>query len=211
VSYRYPDARIIVFCKTPLLGKVKSRLMPELTAEQAMAVHIQLTERLLSWLSKSQLCQVDVWAFPDQDAPFFKQCEAEFDISLSVQCEGDLGQKMSHAIAHTLSTAKHVILIGTDCPSLSAEHIESSLKALEAGQDIVIAPAEDGGYTMIGCSQSYPVLFEDIAWSTDTVFTVTKQKIDGLGLRCYVSPLQWDVDTFIDWQRFCALPENSRK
>ena len=72
--YNYPDTAILVFCKAPIAGQVKTRLMPELTAEQAKNVHKELTQGLLSLLFNAHLCPIQLWCSPDMKHPFFADC-----------------------------------------------------------------------------------------------------------------------------------------
>lgn len=205
MTYRYPDACIIVLCKAPIAGNVKTRLMPALSAKQAMEVHITLTRRLLSWLSASKIAPILVWCSPDIEHAFFQFCVTEYGVTLFEQCEGDLGAKMNQAITAGLKQFKQVVLVGCDCPSLSEEDLIMTLSDLRAGQDVVLAPAEDGGYVMIACQAANPSLFSDMHWGTDRIFQSTVDKINEMKLSFTTTPMQWDVDTIEDWQRFCLL------
>lgn len=205
MSYRYPDACILVFCKAPIIGQVKTRLMPSMSAEEATAAHIVLTKHVLSWLSTSKICAIHLWCSPDTEHIFFQQCADDYDVSLFTQSEGDLGAKMDQAIQASLKKYKRVLLLGCDSPSLSEPDLEQALSNLSAGRDVVLAPAEDGGYVMIGCQFPQTALFTDMPWGTEQVFQLTVDRLNRTGQTFSTTPLQWDVDRFEDWQRYCQL------
>jgi rSAM/selenodomain-associated transferase 1 len=202
--YQYPNACLIVFCKAPVPGHVKTRLIPELSSEQAAEAHKILTRRLLSWLSKANLCQVQLWCAPDTEHVFFQQCVEKYELILYQQCEGDLGAKMDHALQTSLKHFDQALLIGSDCPSLSETDLKQALLGLN-NNDVVLSPAEDGGYVMIGCQQPQPALFSGIGWGMNTVLSSTVDRIKSLNLSYMMTEMQWDVDTFSDWQRFCKM------
>ena len=109
--YQYPNACLIVFCKAPVSGQVKTRLSPELSSEQAAEAHRKLTQRLLNWLSQAALCPVQLWCSPDTEHAFFQQCAEDYGVTLYQQCEGDLGVKMDHALQSSLKHFDRALLI----------------------------------------------------------------------------------------------------
>jgi len=204
--YKNPDAVIIVFCKAPVAGKVKTRLMPQLTEQQAVDVHIELTERTLSLLHESQICPIQLWCSPDTNHPFYQQCVNNYGVSLHIQRGNDLGERMHHAIQSGLEKSSTALLIGCDCPSLTVHDFEFAINVLqlEAETGVVIAPAEDGGYVMVGLNKAYPDLFINMTWGHEDVYQNTLQRIGDLELTLFESRRHWDVDTFEDLQRFQA-------
>jgi len=205
MTYRYPDARLVVFCKAPIVGEVKTRLMPEMSAQEAADIHVLLTRRLLTWLGVAQLCPVTLWCSPDYSHPFFQSCAAEYGVSLKQQKGSDLGARMQDAISNHLADSNPVLLMGCDSPSVTASDLSDAIEKLMSGDDVVLAPAEDGGYVMIGCSDDYPMLFSEMEWSTKSVFDNTCQRAAQAGIKLSNIKMQWDVDDFNDWQRYCAL------
>jgi len=204
MTYIYPQARLLVFCKAPIAGQVKTRLMPEMTAQQAADVHRFLTRRLLSCLSAAQLCPIQLWCSPDCEHPFFHGCADDYDLSLHQQDGADLGERMRHAIATNLVDSSPVLLVGCDSPSILPTDLSEAIECLMLRDDVVIAPAEDGGYVMIGCNGDYPTLFTDMKWSTDRVLSDTLERAAHAQINVSSIQMQWDIDTFEDWQRFCA-------
>jgi len=107
----------------------------------------------------------------------------------------DLGEKMSHAFRHVFSIDyKHVIIIGSDIPDFNESKIIDAFKALEIN-DVVISPSNDGGYSMLGMNKYYPELFNKIAWSTNTVFAETQQKVEETKWKLNILPILNDIDT----------------
>ena len=200
--YKYRDTTVLIFCKAPIAGHVKTRLIPDLTAQQAVNVHIELTKQILSLLSGSQLCPIQLWCSPDTNHPFFSDCMDDYQLSLHQQQGDDLGQRMDHAISTALVDFSKVLLVGCDCPSLTVADFDFAIKALQSPQDVVLAPAEDGGYVMIGMTKPYPELFSNMTWGRSTVLDITRQRLGQAGLIINETRQQWDVDTFNDLQRF---------
>lgn len=99
MPYQYPDTVIQVFCKAPIAGEVKTRLITELvSAEQAMQVHTELTERVLKLLHDAALCPVQLWCCPNTEFDFFQQLAARYSLTLHQQSDGGLGGRMADAL-----------------------------------------------------------------------------------------------------------------
>lgn len=205
--YQYPDAVIQVFCKAPMTGQVKTRLLPKLTAEQAVQVHIELTERLLKLLHDAALCPLQLWCSPSIEFDFFQQQARKYLLSLHQQANGGLGQRMADALDAGLQNFQQVLLVGCDCPSLTTEDFSQAIVALKQGADVVLAPAEDGGYVLIGVKQSQAELLSDVdmPWGTPQVLAITRQRIKQRQLKICEIKQQWDVDTPEDFNRYRNL------
>ncbi len=98
-----------------------------------------------------------------------------------------------------------LLVVGTDCPPLTASHLHAAAVALRAGHDATFLAAEDGGYVLIGLRRAIQELFRDIAWGTDRVMAQTRGRMRELGLRCNEGEVLWDVDRPEDLDRFAAL------
>lgn len=206
MKHKFPNAVIQVFCKAPIAGQVKTRLMPHLSAKQAAQVHRRLSRRTLELVSSSALCPIELWCSPDILHPFFKELSRQFPITLHTQSSGNLGQRMHRAILHSSQTYNQLILIGCDCPSLTLSDLNEALTALSTHKNIVLAPAEDGGYCLIGMNTPHLELFTDIHWGTSEVLKSTQKKIQALALNNHELNTQWDVDNYTDYLRFLDLP-----
>jgi len=205
MDYEFPDSVLLVFCKAPIAGQVKTRLQPELSAEQAMQAHIELTIITLERACKTPLCPVVLCCAPDSDHAFFQQCADKHPLTLTSQNGKDLGERMHNAITQALLQYRNALLMGCDCPSLTVDDLRHSLIALQNGNDVVIAPAEDGGYVMIGLNRPQPVLFGGMVWGVDSVMNETRQRIIKAELTLHELGNQWDVDKIDDWQRYITL------
>lgn len=202
VVYAFPDTVIQVFCKAPIVGQVKTRLQPELSAAQAVAVHEALATRTLAMVNERRLCPVQLWCAPSVEHPFFMCASVTYGVSLHLQAEGDLGQRMDAALRAGLKGYTSVILLGCDCPSLTTEDLRQAIHALKQPNEVVLAPTEDGGYSLIGVNRPQPELFIDISWSSAAVMEQTRGKIKALQLKSLELKTQWDVDTYEDYQRW---------
>ena len=205
MTYKYPDAVLMIFCKAPVIGQVKTRLTTELTAEQAMQVHIELTQRTLQLATMTNLCPVQLWCTPSTDHPFFTASAQTYHVNLQKQLGVDLGERMNNAFCLALNSYSRALIIGCDCPSLTLQDLEAALTALSQGTCCVLAPAEDGGYVLIGLNQPYPELFDNMPWGTELVLEHTRARIKQYNL-CYQElKQQWDLDTPEDLARYRAL------
>lgn len=196
---KYPRARLLLLTKAPDPGQVKTRLIPLLGEAAAAEFYSQLVHDCLEMCVNAALCPVDIWCSPSSEHPFFQQCKDQYQATLQSQVSGDLGERMSRAIQATLADADYVVLIGADCPSLGAADLAAAFNALNAGTDVVIGPAEDGGYYLIGMRHHHASLFTDIPWSTPAVLAITRERILRQNLQLYKLPLRKDLDTPEDY------------
>jgi len=197
-----PDSVLLVFCKAPIAGQVKTRLQPELTADQAADAHRQLTRLTLDRAFQQRICDVRLCCSPDTTHQFFGQCEKDYPLTLSAQHGADLGERMLNAFGEVLSQYRSALLIGCDCPSLTPDDLQQALMALQNGSDAVIAPAEDGGYVLIGLNAPQPSLFESMDWGTEKVMEETRHRVKRASISIHELAEQWDVDTADDWARY---------
>ncbi len=197
---RFPDAVILIFCKAPISGRVKTRLAETVGDEVATRVHEQLAVRMIECAISAELAPVQLWTDP-LDHPFFER----FPLPRFEQRGADLGERMHHALATALTSdqVSRALLVGTDCPPIDADYLQAALTALDGG-DAVIGPAEDGGYGLIGLRSVDSILFTDIPWSTDQVAEMTLARLSQAGMKFEVLPTIWDVDTEADLRRWQA-------
>ncbi len=198
------ETRVVVFAKAPEPGAVKTRLIPPLTADGAAALHARLTKRALATVRTAAVGTIELACAPDTDHPFFRYCSARYGAALAAQGGGDLGARMLAAARRALAAGTPVILIGCDCPGLTPEHLRAAARALRQGQDAVVAPAEDGGYVLIGLAHHEDSLFRDIAWGGAQVMADTRRRLDALGWRWTELDTLWDVDRPRDYERLVA-------
>ncbi|MCK4743233.1 MAG: TIGR04282 family arsenosugar biosynthesis glycosyltransferase [Sulfuriflexus sp.] len=189
---------VCVFAKAPVSGQVKTRLLPVLSEQQACLVHERLIQHCLSRIQHPDW-QTQLWS-TDISHPYIQACAENHSVSLHTQQGIDLGERMASAVQQSLEHFKHVIIIGTDCPSIDAGFIQEAVKKLKAGVDVVLGPAEDGGYVLIGFSLSAENVFTGIEWGTDQVLESTRLRLRDAKLNWHELETQRDIDRPEDLQ-----------
>ena len=167
--------------------------------EAAADIYEKLVHECLTTCVSAKLSPIDIWCDPSPDHPFFRHCSNQYETGLQQQVSGNLGLRMSEAIRLALQSADHVILIGADCPTLTAADLDAAFYALQEGTDVVLGPAEDGGYYLIGMSRFHPELFADVPWSTRSVLEVTEKRLRQLQLKWQCLTMRNDIDTARDY------------
>jgi rSAM/selenodomain-associated transferase 1 len=196
--------RLLVFARAPVPGAVKTRLIPALGADAAADLHARLLARTLETACAANLAPVELWCTPDADHPAFAGAAGRLGVTLRVQPAGDLGHRMRVALESTLADGGRAVLIGCDCPVLSVDDLAGAFSAL-ADHDVVLGPAEDGGYVLIGARRVTPVLFDGIDWGGPRVLRQTRGRLVALGWRWHELRTLWDVDRPEDVVRFEEL------
>jgi rSAM/selenodomain-associated transferase 1 len=199
---KHPRCRTLVFAKAPMPGRVKTRLHAVLEPEDCAALHARLVRLTLDKLTRSRLCPVELWCAPDCADAFFRDCRHDYGIELRTQAGDDLGQRMHNALRSSLETCDAAVLVGTDCPSLSRTDIDTTCGHLLAGTDVVLGPATDGGYYLVGLRQPRPELFTGIAWGRGEVLAQTLARACQQALQVHLLPRRDDLDTPADYRRF---------
>jgi rSAM/selenodomain-associated transferase 1 len=198
----YPDAVLLIFCKAPMAGQVKTRLIPTLTAEQAAQLHSELSLNTFKKATQQALCPVQLWCTPSIDHDFFISAAQNYGVTRQLQQGSDLGKRMNHALNTALKHYKRAILIGCDSPSLTTQDLADAISALNDQTTAVFAPAEDGGYVLIGLTRPQPELFTDMPWGSNQVMTETRARCQQLNIAYQQLTSQWDVDTPADLARY---------
>ena len=198
---RRPErTRIAVFAKAPVPGTVKTRLAALLGADGAASLHAGLVRHALASAVRSGVGPVELWCAPDERHEFFAACSAQFGARLRRQQGGDLGARMRHAFDAALAEGAALVLIGSDCPAITAPALMAAATALRS-HDVVIAPAEDGGYVLVGLSRPCPALFTGVDWGTGAVMSQTRARLAESGQPWAELPMLWDVDRPEDYAR----------
>lgn len=201
---KYPDSAILIFSKAPVVGQVNTRLVPYITAEQAAALHEEFTHDRLRMCTAAGLSDVQLWCSPSTEHDFFTECEQRYGVRLHSQNGNDLGERMSDALKTMLGRYSRIIIIGTDAPALEIDTIDAVVD--ELGQkDVVLVPAEDGGYVLLGASRYHEDLLKDVPWGKEGVLACTVRNIERLGLEYSLLGQCWDVDRPEDLERYMAL------
>ena len=203
MKYKYPEFRILLFAREPVYGEVKTRLHSAIGEARAYELHCAMLRYQVDKVINSGLAPLELWVSGNPANPVLVDLSLQSPIFR--QQGSDLGQRMKAAVVAARSRSDGVILLGTDCPSVDSDYLESALGLLSAGTQLIIGPAEDGGYVLLGVRECWPALFDDIAWGTSQVLSATLQKASRLGLDFKMLPKRWDVDRPEDLRRLATL------
>ncbi len=188
-----PDyGRLQVFAKAPVDGHVKTRLQPGLTPAQSAAIHKVLVEHTLTTACAVEGLIVELWV--GEEHSWWGELKDKHNVAVFPQYGSSLGERMANALADGLCRSDKVLLIGTDCPFITADYLQQAIKQL-ASRPVVLGPADDGGYVLIGSSGVYPGIFTDVEWGSHKVLKQTREN-----LRCAA----------IDWAELGSLSDIDR-
>lgn len=200
--YRYPRGHIALMTRAPVEGEVKTRLAAAIGPAQALQVHLELLAATLDAATRLPLAPVSIRVAGDPRHPLLAKLARRRALRLHRQGDGDLGERMAAVFDQVLRQAGFCVLIGSDCPPLTAEYLNDACAALAAGRDLVLGPAEDGGYVLIGLRAPQPALFEAMPWGSARVAERTLAAARASGLDCHRLPVLWDLDRVEDLRRY---------
>jgi rSAM/selenodomain-associated transferase 1 len=185
-----PEPALIVFARSPDPGRVKTRLVPLLGEKGAARLQARMVEKALTTARAAGFEAIDLYCTPGIDGEFFRSMQRRFGVRLRAQGRGDLGERMYRALR------RHpcAILIGSDCPALKPADLRAAARALREGADAVLAPAEDGGYVLIGLRRISRRLFDGVPWGGPQVLARTRGRLAALRWRWRELRMLWDVD-----------------
>ena len=195
------NQKLIVFIRAPRIGEVKTRLAHAIGNEAALSAYRVLVGQLLETLECLQ--NVELRFTPDGSraelVPWLRP-----GWTLMTQGEGDLGERLGRALQESFAEgSQRVVIIGSDCPAVSVADIESAWSSLLTN-DVVLGPASDGGYWLIGLRGPQPGLFHNVPWSTASVLETTLARVRDAGLNFHCLRELTDIDTAEDWKDFNA-------
>jgi uncharacterized protein len=188
------DAVLIVYARAPEAGRVKTRLVPLLGARGAARLHARMVGQALRTALAARVGSVELHCTPRVDLPYFRGLRRRFGVRLRSQGRGDLGARMHRAFERALRRHPYAVLIGSDCPALRAADLRTTVRALRGGADAVFAPAEDGGYPLIGLRRVSRRLFDDMPWGSAQVMARTRKRLAALRWQWRELRTVWDVD-----------------
>jgi rSAM/selenodomain-associated transferase 1 len=189
---------IILFTRFPQPGLVKTRMIERLGPQGASQLHTKMTEQVIYQIRpalQTRKIQLQIYfcggSQQEMSDWLGRNC------TLCIQQGSDLGQRMEHAFAQTIQQgAERILLIGSDCPDINADIITSGLEELNS-HDLVLGPAADGGYYLIGLrapGNKNAILFNSINWGTDQVLEQTLTQAKKGGLSYTLLPQLHDID-----------------
>lgn len=192
---------IAVFARTPVPNTAKTRLIPRLGAVGAARLQAQLTLRAVARACEVAPRTVSLWWAGDDPPP------PPAGVEIFYQRGANLGARMIHAFDNLLSRYARVLLVGTDCPAQTPADLRAAHEALHIA-DVVLQPAEDGGYVLVGIKQQasaeWRTIFDDVAWGTGTVLAQTLARLAQTRLTHHLLSPRPDLDTPADYDRAIA-------
>ncbi len=198
------DKVLGIFAKQPVAGRVKTRLCPPLSPQQAAELYRTCLQETVAAMAGAPAEQV---LFYDGDGAFFE--ETFPGLRLIPQSDGDLGRRLDRAFAQLFAEGyRAAALIGSDSPDLPIPLVADAFAALN-NCDLAVAPARDGGYVLIGQSSHSPELFRDMPWSSAELWPATRRRAEQLGLSCRELGTWEDLDDLPSLQRLCRRAPDS--
>ena len=200
--------RLILFAKTPIVGQVKTRLIPAIGKHKATEIYTYLLKRTID--IAEQLPAVEKYLFvsdgegsrfPDQ---FFDQFS---NWSVMPQRGNDIGHRQQNALEETVVAGVATVLIGADIMDCTSADLNNAFQVLEQGFDSVIGPSVDGGYWLVGSGGKSLPIFSDITWSSARVFSQTRARLQRYGLSYHCITERRDLDEISDLKRLNLLAE----
>ncbi len=192
-------AALILFVRNAVLGKVKTRIANSVGDQEALAIYKKL---LAFTLNVALPVEADKFVFYSDYIEEFDHVPAHY---MKEKQEGeDLGIRMLNAFKKTNLTYDKIILIGSDCPYISSPVLEEAFKALD-DNEVVLGPAEDGGYYLIGMRRIVEEIFIGLPWSQSNLLDETVKILTALKIEYSLLKPLADIDTIEDWQRFQIL------
>jgi len=190
---------LVLMAKAPITGQVKTRLIGTLTAEEARELYAAFLSDTFAMMesvaeSREDLRLILCYA-PEGEEEAFNDVEREGSLMIA-QRGDDLGQRLTNCFADVFELGfESVIVIGGDSPTMPEEMVEEAFDSLDSDDTVVVVPAEDAGYCLIGMRKLHPQVFQNIPWSTEDVMTATEERVKAAGLSFVAGPDWYDVDT----------------
>ena len=187
------NARIIIFAKAPLPGKVKTRLIPALGEAGAARLAYKMLLDTVAEAVAANLAIPELCTDPHPMEPEWQAFLPQAHLRFTAQGDGDLGERLARVAKRTILLGEKALLIGTDCPALDRHRLRAAALALQ-DHDAFIHPTEDGGYALLGLGRFDPSLFVEMKWSTETVAASTIERIEALGWSLVIGETLRDID-----------------
>jgi hypothetical protein len=202
-----PSQKLLVFGRSPVPGRVKTRMIPEIGAAAAASVYRQMLFDALDTATAVPEAGCELWLDTPSVDPELRTLARARGLTLAMQQGDDLGMRMHHALEQALKAANRAVLIGSDCPGMDTSYLQAAFRALRHHR-AVIGPAMDGGYVLIGLDRPAPTLFSGLRWGSDRVLEQTRRRLRRLQWSWHELPSLQDVDHVSDltaYPRLAAL------
>ncbi|HPE62095.1 MAG TPA: TIGR04282 family arsenosugar biosynthesis glycosyltransferase [Thiolinea sp.] len=191
--------RVVIFAKAPLAGLAKTRLSCALGTAGAASLARKLLNHCVAEAMAADIGPVELCVSPSARHPVWRELAIPSAVTWSEQGEGDLGERLARAAQRVIAQREAVLLIGTDCPGLTADRLQVAAASLNQ-HDACLHPVSDGGYALLGLSEYLPSVFMNMPWSTSAVAELTRRRIQVAGWTLKVLELLHDIDEPQDLQ-----------
>tara|TARA_R110002095_G_scaffold104458_1_gene91448 strand:- start:1372 stop:1977 length:606 start_codon:yes stop_codon:yes gene_type:complete len=198
-----PEKLLQIFAKAPVPGFVKTRLITDLGVQGACDAYVDLLEKTFELAARCGY-NTELWCAPERQDDFFLECSVRLGFVLHEQSGDDLGDRMRNALAQGLRTHRKVVLIGSDCPVFTEGYLSAAFDSLDLA-DMVLGPAEDGGFVLLGGKKVHEKMFYGVNWGNNSVLDRTTLSFDRLGLTYELLATLWDVDVLADYKRWKTI------
>ncbi|HAG93140.1 MAG: flagellar biosynthesis protein FlgB [Pseudomonadales bacterium] len=185
-----------IFAKAPVIGQVKTRIAKTHGKAFALQLHRRLCEHMIAMALQSNVGAVEVWTTDARALGYFEA----LGVDCCLQQGQNLGTRMDFALRHGLARHDRVVIVGADAASIDAGYVQAAFTALQQST-VVVGPASDGGYVLVGATQPVPFLFRDMPWGTPEVMGLTLERLLAGGCDFHVLAERWDIDTADDLRR----------
>jgi rSAM/selenodomain-associated transferase 1 len=185
-----------IFCKTPAPGQSKTRLSPPLRADECAAISACFIRDLTATIAEvaQDAASTGYAVYTPLGSEVALRALLPGGFRLLAQCDGDFGTRLATATRGLLENHDGAILVNSDSPTLPAAILSAAVSATRRSSGVVLSPALDGGYTLIGVSKLHARLYEDVPWSTSAVFDKTVERAGEIGIPVVTLPGWYDVD-----------------
>ncbi len=201
---------IYLFAKKPVQGEVKTRLLDEFNTREATDIAVGLLRATVDRVYAAWPGRVVISVWPDDNHPEFIRIKQKYDIAFTSQAPGDLGRKMYAALNKGIVDYGAAAVLGCDIPHIDVAVLAHSFHCLSNGRN-VIGPAADGGFYLLGLTQTHPKMFKDIDWGTESVLQGTLKQFKQCGIAIpemlatmrdidTAADVRWTMQTY-DWLR----------
>jgi uncharacterized protein len=185
---------LCIFTKAPIVGNVKTRLIPALGETAATELYQQLLIGTLKTACSSDIAQVRLYCTPSITHPVLQDCARNYDIELYLQKGPDLGARMLQALSDSLCDFDYALVLGCDCPWLKVSDLNEAYTKLAEETEVVLGPAEDGGYYLLGLRSRQNHLFENMSWGKSNVLQETRVRLQTKNIDWYEINEYSDLD-----------------
>jgi uncharacterized protein len=179
VSPLHMGVAVAVFAKAPVSGYAQTNLTDVIGGEKALEWQRRLTRHAVSTAIEADVGPVALWCAPKINHPFFLEIAQSYGVILAGQTFGDLGERMMTAF-RLAPSRRPLLIVGTDCPSLTASHIREAATALTSGAHVVMTPDANGGYALVGARRPYQALFDQLPWGSEDLAEITRERAQAM-------------------------------